>query len=226
MFVRIQNLLSEEDLQAVDSVLADAAWVDGAETAGPAARQVKSNLQMDPKSTPEAGRAMQTVTDAIRRNARIGRAAVPNKVGAPLFSRYDVGMSYGLHTDNPFMGGGNISMRTDMSLTIFLSDPDSYQGGELVANADIGPVRFKLPKGDGLLYPTGTMHQVAEVTEGFRLAAVTWIQSRIADPHRRQLVAEMDRLVSGVARNLPEDSTEVRLARKLQGDLVRLWSEG
>ncbi|GAB6051535.1 Fe2+-dependent dioxygenase [Magnetospira thiophila] len=222
MYVRIPNLLNEKMLARVEEILSGAAFVEGARTAGPQARKVKNNLQLDRQQTPEAQELESLLSQALSRHPLVRMVAMPTRVMAPMISKYETGMSYGIHADNPFIDTPQGRLRSDISCTIFLSDPDSYAGGDLVAATDLGPQRIKLPKGDAILYPTGTPHEVLEVTSGVRLAAVTWIESRVADPHKRQILAELDRLAQGVSRKLP-DTPEQRQAQKLYGDLARLW---
>ncbi|CCQ74867.1 Fe2+-dependent dioxygenase [Magnetospira sp. QH-2] len=223
MFVRIPKLLNDQALARIDEILAEAPFIDGKKTAGAQAQKVKNNLQMDRENTPDAKEVEGLIAQAVSRHPLIRTMAMPVRVMAPMIARYEVGMGYGIHSDNPFIGGKAGELRSDLSCSVFLSDPDSYEGGDLVAMTDLGPQKIRLPRGDAVIYPTGTLHEVTAVTSGVRLAAVTWMQSRIADPHKRQILAEMDILIQGISKAMP-DSAEQRRSSKIFGDLARLWS--
>jgi PKHD-type hydroxylase len=163
------------------------------------------------------------ILTAMAENQMVRGMALAARTLPPLYSKFEPGMTYGNHTDNPIMAG-NPPVRTDISLTVFLSDPASYNGGELAVNTEIGEAKFKLPKGDALMYPSGALHTVREVPKGERLVAVTWIQSSVRDSARRQSLFDLDVACQLVNRNDPT-SNEGRLLLKTYGNLLRMWAE-
>jgi len=223
MFLVLPKLLSADALKTADAVLSKATYVDGSATAGAGAAQIKNNLQLDRTKNKDATKLDELILHALQKNIPFQSAAIPKRVRQPIYSKYTEGMSYGTHVDNPFMGGQSL-MRTDLSMTLFLSEPDTYQGGELMIRTETGEARIKLPKGDAIVYSTGALHGVNTVTAGTRLAAVTWVQSIIADPYRRQMVGELDVVCQSLGQKLP-GSEELHILRRTYGNLVRLWGE-
>src|SRR3977135_4538660 len=187
MHILIGNVLSGTEVETVRTALAQARFVDGRETAGFAARMVKSNQQ-----AAGADRSLATVRQFVAERIHgneVFRLAVRPKMLSPLlFSRYATGMQYGSHIDDALMEG----MRTDVAFTLFLCDPESYTGGELVIESASGEEPVKLAAGDLVAYPATTLHRVAEVTSGVRLAAVGWARSFIRDAARRELLFDLD----------------------------------
>lgn len=223
MYIHIQNLLTAEHLETVDAGLAEGTFVDGASTAGPSARAVKQNLQLDKKKTNNAKEMDTAILTALAEHQLVRGMALPARILPPLYSKHEPGMTYGTHTDNPVMPG-NPPVRTDISITIFLSDPETYDGGELMVTTEVGEAKFKLPKGDALMYPSGALHTVREVTKGERLAAVTWIQSSVRDAARRQLLFDLD-VACQLVNRADRTSNEARLLLKTYGNLLRMWAE-
>ena len=224
MLLVLPKLLDAKALKTVDTVLSKAVFAAGALSAGETAKKVKNNLQLDPEKTKNADKLEHIVLEALRKNTAFQTAAIPKLIRTPMYSKYTEGMGYGVHVDNPVMGGGGVRMRTDLSMTLFLSEPGSYQGGELVIRTENGEARVKLPKGDAVIYSTGALHAVNTVSKGQRLAAVTWIQSIIADPYRRQIAAELDAICQSLTRKMP-GSEELHMLTRNYGNLVRLWGE-
>ena len=220
MIVCIDPLLSPDDLGALQSLLRTADFVDGQGTAGTFAKPVKHNEQV--KGQTDAART----ADRILRQALLGHPlfqalARPRAMRPFLLSRYTAGMAYGWHTDNAVMGDHPLH-RSDVSLTVFLSDPSTYTGGELMLDTSLGPQTFKLAAGSALVYPSTYLHQVTEVTEGVRLAAVTWVQSQVRSAHHREILFDLDT----VRRSLFEKSgktTEFDLLSKTHANLLRQW---
>jgi len=161
--------------------------------------------------------------DALRRSREFQNVALPKSIQRPLFSRYTVGMDYGLHVDDALMGR-EIKARSDLSVTVFLSNPDDYDGGELEMASPYGPQEGKLPAGSAVVYPSSTLHRVKPVTAGERLAAVTWVQSFIADPARREVLYEMDKVRRRLS-ELDPDGEVTDLAFKTYANLLRMWSD-
>ncbi|GAB4362067.1 MAG: Fe2+-dependent dioxygenase [Kiloniellaceae bacterium] len=222
MLVTIDNVLDWPTLKSLRQHLAEGEFLDGQKTAGFRAKRVKHNEQLSPKG--DARKEMdRTVLEALRRNSDFQRAAFPRTIQRPLFSRYGVGMNYGMHVDDAVMGKEQ-KIRSDISVTVFLSNPDDYEGGELEMLSPFGPQEVKLPAGAAVVYPSSTLHRVKPVTEGVRLAAVTWVQSYVADPAKREILYDIDR----VRRRLGEidaDGDETDLAFKSYANLLRMWSD-
>ncbi len=212
------DVLGPEDVARVREGLAEAPFRDGKRTAGAAARKVKSNLQAD--SADERVRALaEFVRQALERSEVLRLYARPARWSKLLFSRYGRGDAYGLHVDDATMAaedGGRL--RTDLSFTVFLSDPESYDGGALVIDGIDGEREVKLPAGGVVLYPTGALHRVEPVTRGERLACVGWLQSLIRREDERELLFDLGR----VRASLPEGEARLLLDKSI-GNLLRLW---
>ena len=219
MIIFIGQLLTPEQIARLRELMAKAKFVDGRITAGALAQQVKNNRQIDPddETVPEM---RQIVAEGLDANQLFYSAARPRHIRPPLFSRYVPGMEYGNHVDDAIMGG----MRTDLSFTLFLSDPDSYDGGELIIDSTAGEQEIKLPAGSAVLYPATSLHRVAPVTRGERLAAVTWIRSMIRDAGQREILFDLDRVHEALFKR-DGKSAEIDLLAKTQSNLLRLWAE-
>lgn len=222
MSVILQQVLVPEDLERVRRDLSELSWGSGKRTAGGAARGVKENLQVD-GSDPRAQALERFVVEALYRHPLFEIAARPARLTRLLFSRYEPGMTYGAHTDDALMGAGEDKIRTDLAFTLFLAESSSYEGGALVVESALGEQQIKLNAGDAILYPAGSIHHVAPVTSGARLAAVGWVQSFVADAGQRELLFDLSvartRLAqTGVAREelLPLD--------KSISNLLRMWA--
>lgn len=225
-FMRVEKLLSAEQLKTLDELIAKSTFVDGKLTAGRMARQVKKNEQLDRREIDETIKDIdQLLLGAIHANTQIRAAAVPARIAPPLIARYDVGMTYGFHSDNPIIPTSNGPVRTDVSITIFLSNPNDYEGGVLEVETTAGRIGFKLPRGDAIMYPSGEIHQVSPVTKGERRVAVTWIQSRIADARKRGIIYDVGRMVELITKG-DVQSPQSLLAGKVHGDLMRMWADG
>ncbi len=222
MLVTIDNVLDAPTLKTIRKSMEDGSFDDGQKTAGFRAKRVKHNEQLSPKddSRKEIDRL---VIDALWRNGEFHRIAVPRIINRPLFSRYGVGMNYGLHVDDAFMGGRQ-KMRSDLSVTVFVSNPDEYEGGELEMASPFGPQEVKLFAGSAVVYPSSTLHRVKPVTSGIRLAAVTWVQSYVADPARREVLYDIDRIRRRLG-EIDPDGAETDLAFKTHANLLRMWSD-
>jgi len=220
MFI-IPDLLSTAQCQSIRSLLAQARFVDGRQSAGPGSQSVKNNLQGDPADE-NIQQAQQQIHSLLVSNPQYRILAVPRIVRPMTINRYDAGMYYGDHLDHPLLAG-EPPARGDISTTVFLSAPEDYEGGELVINSLAGePVPVKLPAGHAVCYPAGTLHRVNKVTRGSRLAAVTVAESRIQDEARRELfsdVSQLTRWVQDVAAGSPQE----RLANKIYNNLMRRW---
>ncbi len=222
MSLILQEVLAPEDLQKVRAELGSFSWDSGKRTAGAAARGVKENLQAN-GADPKVQALERFVVEALRRHPLFEIAARPARLTRLLFSRYEPGMTYGAHTDDALMGGGDDKLRTDLAFTLLLADRESYEGGALVIESALGEQEIKLDAGDAILYPAGSIHYVAPVTSGMRLAAVGWVQSFIADAAQRELLFDLSvtrsRLAqAGIARDdlMPLD--------KSISNLLRMWA--
>lgn len=190
MIFCIADVLTPEELETTLTLLQQAEFIDGKTTAGRYVKSVKNNQQIK-TDTEITSELRNIVLEALKRNELFQVAARPKIIRPIIFSRYDVGMYYGSHFDNAIMGDESIS-RSDVSLTLFLTDPNTYQGGELVIETSLGEQSFKLDAGSAIVYPSSTLHRVETVTEGTRWAAVTWIQSLIRDPSQREILFDLD----------------------------------
>ena len=223
MVVLIENLIDQETVAQLRAWMAEATFEDGRATAGGAAARVKNNEQVssDPKRRdPKLKEMQELVRDLLWDNALFCAAAQPKKIKPPLFSRYTAGKRYGVHMDNALMG----SMRIDLSITLFLSDPDSYEGGELVVYFPTGERRVKLPAGSAVLYPATALHEVTEVTKGERLVVVTWVRSLVRDAAEREILFDL-RASTHRLQDLLGRTTEIDILSKTFTNLLRRWAD-
>lgn len=223
MILCISDILNSEQLTRVRSALDSGHFEDGRKTAGWHARLVKNNEQMAMGG--DTANALRTeVEKALTSHPLFQMAVRPAKMTPLLFSRYRDGMTYGNHVDDPVMGRGEGRLRTDISFTLFLDDPDSYDGGELVTDTTAGEQSYKLPAGAAVIYPSSTLHRVQPVTRGQRRVAIGWIQSTIRDPAQREVLFDIDT----ARRQLFEregKTTEFDLLTKSLANLQRFWAE-
>lgn len=215
----IADVLEPEDVERVKAGLANAPFTDGKRTAGGDARRVKANRQTD--GSDEGVQALTAfVRKALERNVVVKTYVRPARWSRLMFNRYGVGETYGLHVDDPMMGDGETRLRTDLSFTLFLTDPDAYEGGELLIDGLDGERGVKLPAGGLVIYPTGALHRVTPVTKGERLACVGWAQSLIRRADEREILFDLSRVRASLGRN------DARLVLdKSIAALVRLWGE-
>lgn len=224
MSLILERVLEPEDLDRVRAGLDALPWAPGRRTAGAAARSVKENLQAD-GADPRTHALERFVAEALARHPLFEIAARPARVSRLLFSRYEPGMAYGLHTDDALMGAGDDKLRSDLALTLFLADPESYDGGELVVQSALGDQSIKLAAGDAILYPAGSIHMVAPVTRGVRFACVGWIESYLADAAQRDILFDLSVLRARVSEaGLARDDV-LRLDKSIS-NLLRMWARG
>lgn len=218
MAILVDNLLDVHSVKAVLDSMTDDLFLDGGRTAGKTARAVKKNLQADPKASSVVA-AARLVEGALRKHPLVANAAHPDKLSNIIISRYDAGMTYGSHVDNAFIQG----TRTDLSFTLFLSDPADYDGGELVLQKHDGDDVIKLPQGSVYIYPSHEIHYVAPVTRGVRYAAVGWIQSRVKSDEHRTVLFDLYLALQQMADN--EENKQARLQiLKVRNNLMRMWA--
>lgn len=222
MLTRLTGVLGRKQLDAAVKLVAGGRFVDGVQSAGMAAQRVKRNqeLSVDEEQLRELN---NLVMGSLVRHPVYRSAAMPLKVAAPYYARYSAGMSYGNHVDDPVMGRDAI-YRSDLSVTIFLSGPDEYDGGELIIQTAFGDQCVKLPAGDAVIYPSSSVHRVDEVTRGERLVAVSWIQSMVRDPDKRALLHELNLARETLLHERP-DAEETTRVNHSYINLVRMWSE-
>jgi PKHD-type hydroxylase len=225
MLLHIPNVLNAEELKSIQKILHEANWVDGKVTAGTQSEQVKNNLQLSEDSE-VAESARKIVLKALSRNALFFSAVLPKKIYPPLFNQYRGGMNFGNHIDNAVRthaATGN-HVRTDVSSTLFLSEPDSYEGGELVVEDTYGQQMVKLPAGDMVVYPGTSLHHVRPVTQGARIASFFWTQSMIRDDAQRTLLFDMDAAISTLRQQHGDSAAVVRLTGNYH-NLIRMWAD-
>lgn len=220
MILCIADVLTPQDLARLRALFADAPFQDGTRTAGWHARLVKDNQQM---AGTAAAEAQGIVLAALKRNPLFRSAVLPRRIRPPLLARYTGGQTYGDHVDDAIMGEDD-PVRSDVSCTVFLRDPDEYEGGELVMDTTGGEQVFKLPAGAAITYPSYTLHRVAPVTGGTREVAVTWIQSMVREADRREILFDLDRSRRAVFDEQGKTPLFDTLT-KSHANLLRLWAE-
>jgi PKHD-type hydroxylase len=230
--VTIDNFLDKSELDIVRERIGAARFQDGAVSAGEANRMVKSNLEMAPEQ--QYVEVVRIVERAIKESVELNYTVFPRSITRAIVSRYEEGMAYGTHIDSAIMGFmaqaqghgpfGQNYVRSDFSMTVFLAEPDSYEGGELSFDSPWGNRRYKLAAGSAIAYPTGIPHQVTPVTRGVRLAAVLWMQSMIRDHDQRRLVSDMNRLADRLLGKDPE-SADAQLAKDIATTALRISAD-
>jgi PKHD-type hydroxylase len=227
MLVNIPQLLSAEQVAHIRGQLSATNWVDGKVTAGAQSADAKNNLQV-PEDAPAARALGEIILGALGRNERFLSASLALRVFPPLFNRYDRGMDFGAHIDNAirFVKGAStpIRLRTDMSATLFLTDPADYDGGELVVEDTFGSHSVKLAAGDLVLYSATSRHHVTPVTRGSRWSSFFWIQSMVRDEAARAMLFELDTSIQGLRRQIGDCADVVSLTG-LYHNLLRRWAD-
>jgi PKHD-type hydroxylase len=218
MILRISGVLDAPTVKALQDVVGDSVFEPGSKTAGWSARTVKNNQQL--ASGPAAMAVSRTVEAALRRNAVFMAAAQPKAFCRVMLSRYEPGMSYGTHTDDPLIEG----LRADLSFTLFLSPPSSYDGGELVLDGVDGEASIKLDEGDLVLYPTTCLHRVLEVRSGTRLVCVGWVRSLIRLQAHREILFDLETAARTVFQREGKSTLFDQLS-KIKANVIRLWAE-
>ncbi|ARU03889.1 Fe2+-dependent dioxygenase [Comamonas serinivorans] len=223
MLLHIPQVLGTVALQAVREQLAQAPWADGLATVGALGATVKRNHQV-PADSPQGEALARAVEQAVRQQPLFVSAALPRHVLPPLFNRYAGGETYGLHVDGAIRQAAGLMLRADLSCTLFLSDPDTYEGGELVVVDTYGTHEVKLPAGDLVLYPASSLHQVLPVTRGVRLASFFWVQSLVRDDARRAMLFELDQTNQSLLRKLGSCAETLALTNQYH-NLLRMWAD-
>lgn len=226
MLIAIPDLLPPETLSNVRAIIDAAQWVDGNATSGVQSAMAKDNLQL-PEQSAAAQQAGGLILQALSASPLFLAAALPHRIFPPLFNSYGEGQQFGTHVDNAIRvrTGTDFRIRSDLSATIFLCDPDSYDGGELVIEGEFGAQSVKLPAGHMVLYPASSLHHVTPVTRGRRIASFFWIQSMVRDSAARALLFDMDSAVQSVAGKVGLDDPGVVRLTGVYHNLLRRWAE-
>jgi PKHD-type hydroxylase len=226
VLIAIPDLLDAKQLTAVRARIDAAEWVDGNVTSGYQSALAKNNLQL-PETAPEAHEAGQTILDALGRNPLFIAAALPLRIFPPLFNSYSGGQAFGTHIDNAvrIQKGTGFRVRSDLSITVFLSSPDDYDGGELTIETAFGVQQVKLPAGHAVLYPSSSLHRVEPVTSGQRVASFFWIESMVRDDAARQTLFDLDSSIQSLAADLGQDNAEIIRLTGVYHNLLRRWAD-
>lgn len=225
MYLVIDNVLTGEALARAQALLADAPWADGRTTAGYQSAAVKRNEQL-PERHPLTQQLQEIVEDGLAASLLFQSAALPRHIFPPLFNRYASGHDFGTHVDNAIrQTPGGAALRTDLSATLFLTDPASYDGGELEVEDGSASHRFKLAAGSMLLYPATTLHRVTPVTRGARLASFFWVQSLVADASRRAILFDIDLGIQSLRPRVGDQDPALVALTGAYHNLLRQWAQ-
>jgi len=226
MLIRIPAVLTKEELVQCRLAFAQSDWIDGKVTAGVQSAEAKHNLQLQEGSS-QTRQLGELILKALGRNPLFNAAALPLRVFPPLFNRYEEGMLFDAHVDNAirFVPGAHVRIRTDISATLFISEPKDYDGGELVIEDTYGSQSVKLPAGDLVLYPATSLHRVTPIKRGARLASFFWVQSMVKDDGKRRELFELDRAITEVRAALGDAHHAAIALTASYHNLLRRWSE-
>jgi PKHD-type hydroxylase len=226
MLICIPDVLSKDDVADFRRIMAAEAWEDGRSTAGAQSAEVKKNEQLPPDGA-TSRQLGERILRALAANTLFISAAVPLHIFPPLFNRYVPGQFFGEHVDNSIRGDRltGLRIRTDLSITLFLSEPEEYDGGELVVDDYYGSQRVKLPAGHVVLYPSTSLHLVTPVTKGARISSFFWLQSMIKDPLARRMTFDLDNAIQALVHRLGRNDAEVRKLANIYHNMVRYWAE-
>lgn len=226
MMLAVPDLLDKEGLARVRAIVDAGEWRDGNATSGPQSALAKRNRQL-PEDSEAAREAGRLVLEAVGRSPLFIAAALPLKIFPPLFNRYEGGEAFGTHIDNAMRihRASEFRVRTDLSATLFLEEPDAYDGGELVVEDNLGANRVKLPAGHLLLYPASSLHRVEPVTRGARVASFFWVQSMVRDDGARTILFDLDQSIQAVAAERGQDAPEVVRLTGVYHNLLRRWAD-
>ncbi len=225
MLIPIEKVLSKDEVRHFRAHLDHAEWQDGLKTAGTLASAVKRNLQLADGAEPALSLG-QYILRKLAANPAFISAALPNRIYPPKFNKYQDGGTYGAHVDSALMQvpGSNVTVRSDLSATLFLAEPDEYDGGELEIESPFGIQAAKLAAGDMILYPSSSLHRVTPVTRGARVAAFFWIQSMVQDEGPRTLLYDLDQSIQGLTPTLAPDDDRLLRLTGVYHNLLRRWA--
>lgn len=226
MLISIPDLLSPEDLAQMRATLDAADWQDGRATAGAQSAEIKRNAQI-PLNSPILPALQQRLLRALTTNPLWLSATLPAQILPPMFNRYEGGQTFGTHIDNAIrvIPGEGRQIRTDVSCTVFLSDPESYDGGELIVEGHYGAQSVKLPAGHAVIYPATSLHEVTPVTRGARVAAFFWVQSMLRDASKREMLFDLDQSIQSLGGDLGANHPDVLRLTGIYHNLIRQWAE-
>jgi PKHD-type hydroxylase len=223
MLLEIPGILARPQIDKIRELAAGASFKDGRMSAGKAAARVKHNQELD--AEPDRQQLLnRIIMSSVAHNSLFRSFALPHRMADFILARYEPGMTYGDHVDDPIMGGGGPRFRTDVSMTVFLNEPGRYEGGELVVRTPFGDKPVKLPAGSAVVYPSASVHRVAPVIRGERLVALTWMRSYVRDAARRELLFELDRAREHLLSSDPDADTTKYVDRSY-ANLLRMWAE-
>ena len=226
MLIVIENLLERDEVAQMRERLSGAGWIDGARSAGTRSVAVKQNLQLDP-GDPAAVELGNTILKKLGHHSMFVSASLAEKIWPPVFNCYQNGGHYGTHSDAALMrlDEAGLTIRSDLSATVFLSDPDEYDGGELLIEEQFGAQAVKLSAGDMVLYPSSSLHQVTPVTRGQRICAITWLQSAVADTSARGLLFDLDQSIQALSSGREKDDPDIDRLIHVYHNLLRRWAQ-
>lgn len=226
MMIAIPDVLDADRLQRLRALIDGAEWIDGNATSGHQSALAKRNMQL-PEESPSAREAGRMVLEALGQSPLFIAAALPLKIFPPLFNRYEGGQAFGTHIDNAIRihRGSEFRVRSDLSATLFLSDPDSYDGGELTVEDHLGVHSTKLAAGHMLLYPASSLHRVEPVTRGARVASFFWIQSMVREDAERTILLDLDRAIQTIAVDRGQGDPSIIQLTGVYHNLLRRWAD-
>jgi PKHD-type hydroxylase len=226
MLLEIPELLDAEALAQLRAIIDAGEWVDGNVTSGPQSALAKRNLQL-PEGSDAARQAGDLILGALSCNPLFIAAALPFKIFSPLFNSYEGGQTFDIHIDNAvrFQRGTDFRIRSDLSATLFLEDADAYDGGELIVEGQFGAQAVKLPAGHMILYPSSSLHRVAPVTRGRRVASFFWLQSMVRDNEARRSLFELDMAIQTIAQDRGQDDPSIIQLTGVYHNLLRRWAD-
>lgn len=224
MMVHVEGVLSADQVAMFRDRLSAADWIDGRATAGEQSARAKHNRQV-PEDSAVARELGELILGALGRSSPFVSAALPLRVFPPLFNRYDEGMAFNTHVDNAIRFAGPVRFRTDLSCTLFLTDPADYDGGELIVEDAYGEHAVKLPAGDMILYPASSLHRVAPITRGSRWSSFFWAQSMVRSDEQRTLLYDLDNTIQRLSVKIGQGDPEVVTLTGIYNNLLRMWAD-
>jgi PKHD-type hydroxylase len=226
MLIAIPDILNADGVRSLRAMIDTGPWVDGNVTSGHQSALVKHNLQL-PEDSAEARQAGKMILDALGRTPLFIAAALPLRIYPPLFNSYAEGQTFGTHVDNAIriQPGSGFRVRSDLSMTVFLEDPGTYDGGELTVETHFGVQQVKLPAGHAVLYPSSSLHRVEPVTRGRRVASFFWIQSMVRDDPARSMLFDLDRSIQTLAQRAGHDDPSIIALTGVYHNLLRRWAD-
>lgn len=226
MLLAIPDLLTKSEVAEFRKWMEQAEWVDGNVTSGHQSAFAKNNMQL-PQDSPVARKIGEFIQGVLAAHPLFISAALPAKVFPPLFNRYSEGQAFGTHVDNSIrhLKGTSFRIRSDLSATLFLSEPEDYDGGELTIEDTFGVQKVKLPAGHMVLYPSSSLHHVTPVTRGVRVSSFFWLESMVRDDSQRTLLFQLDKTIQKLVMDRGNDDTEVISLTGIYHNLLRMWAD-